>query len=311
MSLLTQDHGMTTEDYRLLDTGGFQKLEKVGPYRIVRPSAQAVWRPRQPEAAWQDCDARFERYSGGNGRWFTHNEKMPESWKIQTCGVTFVIRLTPFGHLGIFPEQHDNWSRLRRLIEGRRSRKGETRVLNLFAYTGGATLACAAGGASVVHVDASKTSVSWARENAQASGLGESPIRWIVDDVQKFVGREVRRGRTYHGIILDPPTFGRGPKGKTWKIEEHLQDLLNDLAKLLADDYEFFLLTAHSPGYTPLSLQNLLGEVLGAQAGAWQTEEMVISEQTEDPSAGGSPRPLPSGASCMATRKPPGDGAKA
>lgn len=284
--------------YQLLDSGRFQKLEQVGPYRVVRPAAQAVWRPRLSDAEWQKADASFTRFSGGDGKWTVRNRKLPETWRLDVPGMgQLVIRLTDFGHLGIFPEQHDNWARLGELCAARRAAGKEMSVLNLFAYTGGSTLACARGGASVVHLDASKTSVAWGRENAEASGLGDKPVRWIVDDVQKFVAREVRRGSKYHGIILDPPSYGRGPKGETWKIEEMLPPLLDDLAKILADDYSFALLSSHSAGYTPLALVNLLGEVCPPERGTFSSEEMIVRE------AGAGGRVLPSGASCLYVRR--------
>jgi 23S rRNA (cytosine1962-C5)-methyltransferase len=287
--------------YTLLDSGNFQKLEQVGPWRLVRPSAQAVWQPSLPEAEWRRIDASYQRFSGGDGKWTIQNRNLPATWNIQpTPGLptTFVIRLTDFGHLGIFPEQDSNWSKLADLVR-QSPAKADFSVLNLFAYTGGSTLATAAAGAKVVHVDASKTSVAWARENAAASGLQDLPIRWIIEDVQKFVAREVRRGSTYQGIILDPPSFGRGTNNEVWNIEEHLVPMLGELRKLLAPNWAFVLLSAHSPGYTPLSLRNLLQSMLqgtsldGVQ---WTPEEMVVTTK-------GQGWVLPSGASCLMTRK--------
>jgi 23S rRNA (cytosine1962-C5)-methyltransferase len=277
--------------YELLDSGNFQKLEQVGPYKIVRPAAQAVWRPRLDTAVWKQCDASFKRFSGGDGKWDVLNKKLPEAWKIQSESTTFNIELTDFGHLGIFPEQESNWDELRRIIK---ASSGEFKVLNLFAYTGGSTLASAAGGAQVVHVDASKTSVAWARKNAEASGLDDRPIRWIVDDVQKFVEREVRRGSIYQGIILDPPSFGRGAKNEVWQIEQHLVPLLDELAKLTNDSLKFILLSAHSNGYTPLALSNLLEPFSKGRRVSLHAKEMVLPEKN-------SPRGLPSGASCLLT----------
>jgi len=283
---------MSPDTYALLDSGNFQKLEQVGPYLLVRPAAQAVWRPRLADAEWQRADAAFSRFSGGDGKWEVRNRKLPEAWTIAMPAVgELVIRLTDFGHLGIFPEQHSNWSRLAELVQERTQRRQETQVLNLFAYTGGSTLACARAGAAVAHLDASKTSVNWGRENAEQAGLKDKPVRWLVDDVQKFVAREVRRASKYHGIILDPPSFGRGPKGETWKIEEMLPPLLADLGQLLAPDFSFVLLSSHSAGYTPLALTNLLSEICPANTGQISSGEMVVLD-----SAG---RALPSGASCL------------
>lgn len=289
--------------YQLLDSGGFQKLEQVGPYRFVRPAAQAVWRPRLPADEWARVDAIFTRFSGGDGRWEVRNRKLPEHWLLEVPGLGALrLRLTDFGHLGIFPEQYDNWLRLTRLIEERKASVlgGELRVLNLFAYTGGSTLAAARGGASVAHVDASKTSVAWARENAEVAGLAQKPVRWLVDDVQKFVARELRRGSKYHGIILDPPSYGRGPRGEAWKIEEMLPKLLEDLRQLLADDFVFFLLSGHSAGYTPVALTNLLADVVDPTTGKFDAAEMLVTETVSG--AGGFRRQLPSGAHCWFIR---------
>ncbi len=288
--------------YQLLDTGNFQKLEQVGPYRLVRPAAQAVWRPRLAPEAWAEVDASFTRFSGGDGKWTVKNRKLPESWHIDAPPFgKLVIRLTDFGHLGIFPEQHRNWQLLADAVRAHMARRGADKdlsVLNLFAYTGGSTLAAAGAGAQVVHVDASKTSVNWARENAEASALADRPLRWIVDDVQKFVAREVRRESQYHGIILDPPSYGRGPKGETWKIEEMLPPLLDDLKKILAPDFAFFLLSGHSAGYTPLALVNLLGAIVDVRA---PDAEITAEEMTVPEAVSG--RILPSGASCLYVRK--------
>lgn len=191
-----------------------------------------------------------------------------------------------------FPEQDANWDKLHKLIQ---DQKREISVLNLFAYTGGSTLACASAGAKVVHLDASKTSVAWARENAEASGVANKPIRWIVDDVQKFVEREVRRGSKYHGIILDPPSFGRGTNNEVWQVEDHLVPLLENLKQILDDDYLFVLLSCHSNGYTPMALQNLLSDIVDTKQGILETREMTIAEQD-------SGRALPSGASALFIR---------
>lgn len=279
--------------YRLIDCGNFQKLEQVGPWRLVRPAAQAVWRPRLGKDEWQNADAVFNRFSGGDGKWTIKNKKLPDQWTIDIESIgKLVIRPTEFGHLGIFPEQHTNWDRMARIVRAQSQSGKELKVLNLFAYTGGSSLACARAGAQVVHLDASKTSVAWARENAEASGLGDKPVRWIVDDVQKFVAREVRRESKYHGIILDPPSYGRGSKGETWNIETMLPDLLDELKKILADDFSFILLSSHSNGYTPQALTNLLTEIVPVKDGEFLAEEMVVHEE-------GTQRVLPSGACCF------------
>lgn len=248
---------MTTSTYQLLDAGDFRKLEQVGPYKIVRPSAQAVWRPQLSEKEWQ-CDFEFKRFSGGDGKWFVHNKKAAAQWNINFCDLGLVMRMTDFGHLGLFAEQGTNWYQIRSLVKKQLAKTSEVKVLNLFAYTGGSSLAAAQAGAQVAHVDASKTSVAWARENADASKCGDRPIRWLVDDVQKFVAREVRRNSKYQGIILDPPTYGRGPNNEIWDIEKHLIEMLDQLKTLLDPETGFMLLSAHSPGFTPLSLANIL-----------------------------------------------------
>lgn len=284
--------------YRLIDCGNFQKLEQVGPWRLVRPAAQAVWRPRLGNDEWSKADAVFTRFSGGDGKWTIKNRKLPEQWTIDIPSIgKLVIRPTEFGHLGIFPEQHPNWERMGNLVAEQVNSGRQINVLNLFAYTGGSSLACARAGAHVVHLDASKTSVAWGRENAEASGLADKPLRWIVDDVQKFVAREVRRESKYHGIILDPPSYGRGTKGETWNIETMLPDLLDNLKQILAEDFSFILLSSHSNGYTPQALTNLLSEIVPVSKGEFLAEEMIVPEE-------GTGRVLPSGACCFFFHKP-------
>ncbi|MBC7532749.1 MAG: class I SAM-dependent methyltransferase [Oligoflexus sp.] len=276
--------------YRLLDSGNFEKLEQVGYFRIIRPSPQAVWKPSQPKL-WSKVDAHFKRFAGGDGKWTIDNPNLKKPWIIEYGGLSLQIEITDFGHLGLFPEQRMNWQRIRNLCyQG--SRDGEEfNVLNLFAYTGGSSLAAAQGGASVAHVDASKTSVAWARLNADINDLTSAPIRWLTDDVQKFVAREIRRNKLYKGIILDPPSFGRGTNGETWKIEEHLIELLDSLKGILHPDFSFFLLSSHSTGYTPIAMQNLLGSLLKGVKGRFIAEEMLVDED------GSTGRALPSGAS--------------
>jgi 23S rRNA (cytosine1962-C5)-methyltransferase len=277
-----------SSSYALIDSGNFQKLEQVGPYRLVRPSPQAVWQPRQSEDLWSKIDARFARHSGGDGKWTFLNKKIKEQFLISFGGLQLQMDLTDFGHLGLFAEQCDNWQRIRKLsFDGSQGQK-EFHVLNLFAYTGGSTLAAAQGGAKVVHVDASKTSVAWARQNATFNGLQDHEIRWLTDDVQKFVAREMRRERRYDGIILDPPSFGRGTKNEVWKIEENLVPLLSGLKKLLSDDFKFILLSSHSNGYTPVAMKNLLEPITNGLGGRFILEEMLVREL-------GSERALPSG----------------
>ena len=257
----------------------------MGEFYLIRPATQAVWAPRLKN--WSKVDAEFERFSGGDGKWSVHNKKLPESWNIETKTHAFVIKLTDFGHLGIFPEQNQMWAKLHDFIIENKVKN----VLNLFAYTGGSTLAAATADAEVVHLDASKSSVNWARENMALCGKNLK-IRWIVDDVTKFCEREVRRGNTYEAIILDPPSFGRGPNREAWQIEKHLVPLLDLLKKLKSIDFKFVLLSGHSHGYTPFALKNLLADF--HDSFRFECGEMTVNH-SEDL------RLLPSGAYCFAS----------
>ena len=281
--------------FQLIDSGNFQKLEQIGPYRFVRPSPQAVWRPRLPKSEWENFDAKFTRNSGGDGKWTIKNKKVRNAFSINYGKIAFQAEITDFGHIGLFAEQVNNWQLIRGLSEFGVKKNKEFKVLNLFAYTGGSTLAAAQGGANAVHLDASKTSVAWARKNAELNGLTDAPVRWITDDVQKFVSREVRRENKYHGIILDPPSFGRGVKGEVWKIEENLLELLDNLKKILDKDFAFVLLSSHSHGYTPEAMKNILSDLFKEYEGVYQIHEMLISEKDTD-------RGLPSGAGCWFVR---------
>ncbi|MBW7886664.1 MAG: class I SAM-dependent methyltransferase, partial [Caldilineaceae bacterium] len=228
-------------EYQLLDSGHMRKLERIGPYTLVRPSAQAVWEPALPDSAWKNVDGVYERDSGDDGgRWIFHR-KIRREYDLLFGNLHFHIKLTNFGHLGLFPEQLQNWEWMRQLIRARMARTNNRNlyVLNLFAYTGGSTLASSQAGAHLVHVDAARGVVDWARKNAALSHLDERPIRWLVDDALKFLKREERRNNRYQGIILDPPTFGRGPKGEVFKIETDLLPLLETCRNVLADDALF------------------------------------------------------------------------
>lgn len=268
--------------YELLDSGNGAKLERFGEIVLARPCAQAVWQPQRP-ARWKSADATFDREDGN--RWHGRN-RLPQEWIIDVDGTRFRLSGTDFGHLGIFPEQRAQWTWIRETVAaaGR-----PVRVLNLFAYSGGSTLAAARGGAEVCHLDASKGMVQWARANAALNGLESHPIRWIVDDAHKFLNREIRRGRRYDGIILDPPTYGRGGNGETYKIERDLTETLRLCRALLSDSPLFLLLSAHTPGHTPIVLGNVLTQALRGLGGAVTSGEMVLA---------GAPDvfPLPSGA---------------
>ncbi len=270
---------MTNDDYQLLDSGDGRKLEQFGPYVLSRPCAQAVWRPRLPANAWKNADGDFSREEGAG--WNFHRS-LPEHWRVEVGGVTFKISPTDFGHLGVFPEHQSVW----RWMDKRVTNK--LRVLNLFAYSGGATLALAKAGAEVCHLDASKKMVAWARENAGLNNLTEAPVRWIVDDAVKFLKREHRRERTYDGILLDPPSFGRGAKQELFKIDDHLRTLLELCLKVLSDRPRFLALTCHTPGYTPHVLHNLLDQHFDGR-GQIDCGEMLLG-------GGDSVYPVPSGA---------------
>lgn len=260
--------------YQLLDSGNFEKLEQVGPYRLIRPAPQAIWKPAHPAPLWKTAHAHYHRSSSGGGSW-EYKQKLPAEWVISYFGLTVKIRPTDFGHLGIFAEQGPNWQ----WIQAQISRANRpVSVLNTFAYTGGSTLAAAAMGATVTHLDAAKGIVTWARENAQLSHLADRPIRWLVEDVSKFVAREIRRGSHYDAIILDPPSFGRGAKNEVWKFEDDLPKLLADCRLILSKNPIFVLLSAHTPGFTPLALQNLLGDMTAGLGGRVVGSEMTIAE---------------------------------
>ncbi len=251
--------------YQLLDFGQGRKLERFGQYAIDRvcPAADAL-QPRDV-AAWTQEVARFSRSSAQDGRW--HGRRLPRAWPVTVANLPIELRPTPTGQVGLFPEQSGNWQWLAKTIRGA---DRPLQVLNLFAYTGVATLVCAAAGAHVVHVDAAKSVVAWARRNAELAGLHDTPIRWLVEDARKFVHREVKRGAHYDGIILDPPTYGHGPRGQDWRIERDLLPLLAQCAQLSPRGRSFFLLSCHSPGFGPAELEACLSDaVLGrCQAGA-------------------------------------------
>jgi 23S rRNA (cytosine1962-C5)-methyltransferase len=274
--------------YELLDSGGFQKLERFGPITLARPCAQAVWKKSRP-GLWAEATASFTRDGGHQWR---GREKLPATWEVEVEGIRFQLSSTDFGHLGIFAEQIDQWRAIGALCRAYAERSGGVaRVLNLFAYSGGSTLAAARAGAEVCHVDASKGMVEWARRNAALNGLEAHPVRWIVDDVGKFVEREIRRGRVYDLIILDPPSYGRGAKGEVFKIENDLPVLLESLVRLLSERPAGMLLSCHTPELTPVSLRHLLSQALGGRGGAFRAGEMVLR-------GGGDVLDVPSGSYC-------------
>ena len=297
------------DDYELMDSGDGRKYERFRNVSLVRPCSQALWRPENPET-WSRATATFDREDGN--RW--HNRgALPKEWTIETAGIRFRLSGTDFGHLGIFPEQRAQWNWIRMnvkckvenakcKIEGVGDSKLETRnskletgnsklptVLNLFAYSGGSTIAAAQGGAEVCHLDASKGMVQWARANAELNGLKEHPIRWITDDAHKFMEREIRRGRRYDAIIFDPPTFGRGANGEMYKIERDLKKTLSLVRSLLSDNPLFVLFSSHTPGLSCTVAANILGQAFpGAQI---ETGEMLLEGRSV---------PCPSGIYCRA-----------
>ena len=248
------------QDYELIDTSSGEKLERWGKVRLIRPDPQIIWKtPKGTD--WQKADAHYHRSNKGGGQWETL-KKLPESWQVNYDGLVFKISPTGFKHTGLFPEQAVNWGLFRKLI---REAGRPISVLNLFAYTGGATLACLQAGATVCHVDASKGMVQWAKDNAALSGLSDRPVRWIVDDCEKFVQREIRRGHHYDAIIMDPPSYGRGPGGEVWQLEEKIYDLLSLCTGVLSGKPLFFALNSYTTGLSPSVMAHLLGVTLGRQ----------------------------------------------
>ncbi|MCK9862605.1 class I SAM-dependent methyltransferase [Paenibacillus sp. ATY16] len=250
-------------DYEVIDTGAGDKLERWGQYILRRPDPQIIWPIADESGAWKKADGHYHRSSSGGGQW-QFKSSLPERWTIAYGELKFHIKPTNFKHTGLFPEQAVNWSWMMDKI---RSAGRPIRVLNLFAYSGGATVAAAAAGAEVVHVDASKGMVQWAKENAQLSGLESAPIRYITDDVFKFVQREQRRGRQYDAIIMDPPSYGRGPNGETWKLEENLYPFLEFCTTILSDNPLFLLINSYTTGLSPTVLHNLLHTTMKGKFG--------------------------------------------
>ena len=272
-------------DYEVLDTSGGEKLERWGEYLLVRPDPQVIWNTERRNPGWRKPNGIYHRSKSGGGEWEFRN--LPKQWMIQyPLGqqmLTFHLKPFSFKHTGLFPEQAVNWEWFSGLIRkavsaGRTAQSAHpVRVLNLFAYTGGATVAAAGAGAAVTHVDASKGMVQWAKENAASSGLSEAPIRWLVDDCRKFVEREIRRGNHYDGIIMDPPSYGRGPKGELWKIEDSLHELVQLTARLLSDRPLFYLLNSYTTGLAPAVLTYLIHtEVVSRFGGTVDSQEVGL-----------------------------------
>ena len=263
--------------YQLIDSGDCLKIEQIGSYTFVRPSPYAVWEPELSKKIWEKADVTFKRETDKAGSWNTKGRD-PQNFVVNYGGIKFRIKLTGFGHIGLFPEQIDNWEWIRTQISSllKRNPSREVKVLNLFGYTGGSTLAAAQAGAAVTHIDAARNVVEWARENAKENGLSDRPIRWITEDALKFVEREVKRGNKYPRIIMDPPSFGRGPQGQEFKIEEDLMPMFKNL-KHLMEKQCFVLYTGHTPGFTKETLKNQI-EYLNVNQRQIEAEDMNLPD---------------------------------
>ncbi len=273
MSHITLAITKPSEGYELLDSGDGEKLERYGNVIFRRPDPQALWDKHLSSDEWSRAHASFSR-EGKKGDW-NLAKGVPERWYIEFSGLKFWIRPTSFKHTGLFQEQSANWDWMRDKI---RKRGDGVRVLNLFGYTGGASLACAQAGASVVHVDGSKVAIQWGKDNAKISGLEDKPIRWILDDARAFVKREIKRGNKYDGILLDPPAFGHGPKKELWKIEDDLPELLRLCTEILSDNPLFFLINGYASGYSSIAYENNLKQLLQKFGGSFEKGELAIEE---------------------------------
>ena len=269
------------DDFQLLDSGRGEKLEQYGPYRIVRPEAQALWPRGFADSEWDKADAVFtgDTDEDGMGRWRFPQTPLGETWPMRLCGVDFHGRFTAFRHVGVFPEQAAHWTHMRQLIE---TADRPVRVLNLFGYTGVASMIAAAAGADVTHVDASKKAIGWARENQQLSGLEDRPIRWICDDAMKFIAREERRAKTYDIILTDPPKFGRGPNGEVWQLFDHLPAMLDICRSILSRDALALVLTAYSIRASFFSIHELMRETMRGAGGTVESGELVLRESAQE-----------------------------
>ncbi len=276
------------KDYQLLDCGLGMKHEKWGPYTLVRPDPQVIWPRVGGNGRWENWDGFYHRSESGGGKW-EFRQQLPDHWTVRYGALTFKIHPTSFKHTGLFPEQAVNWDWFTRIIRAARAGSGEpgrtagreVRVLNLFGYTGAASVAAAAAGASVCHVDAAEGMVKWCKENAVLSGLAGAPVRYIADDCLKFVRREIKRGRKYDAIIMDPPTYGRGSTGEMWKLEDHLWELLNECKQVLSDQPLFFLINAYTARLSPTVVVNLLAALLSGAGGRLSGGEVGLPVQRD------------------------------
>jgi len=268
------------KEYELLDSGDGKKLEKYGKYIMSRPDPEAMWKRNLSEKDWVEADLEFIR-NGTKNKWIIKNG-VPNNWDIVYGDLKFSIKPTSFKHIGLFPEQIPNWEWMEKIITNYKllinNEEKKPAVLNLFAYTGGATLVCAKAGAEVAHVDASKNAVEWARKNAELSGLTDAPVRWLIEDVTLFLKREIKRGRKYDAIIMDPPAFGHGPKDELWKIEEDFLNLMNLCRQVLSDDPLFILINGYTAGYSSIVYQNNLMDLMKDYKGKVEGGELAIEE---------------------------------
>ena len=268
-------------NYELIDSGNEEKLERYGKYVLRRPDPQALWNKTLSEIEWKNVDAVFD---ADRKVWKKKNESMQNEWQIFFDDLKFNIKPTAFKHTGVFPEQSSNWSWIISKIKNQKSNikikedAKPIKVLNLFGYTGGATLAALSAGAEVTHVDGSKSAITWAKENAELSGLDKKPVRWIIDDARKFVMREIKRGGKYDGIVMDPPSFGRGGKGEIWKIETDFIKLLEDCSKILSDNPLFFIVNGYAAGYSSTAYYNALKPLVQKYGGEFEMGELTIEE---------------------------------
>ena len=268
------------DDYELIDADGGERLERWKDIILIRPDPQIIWSGERRDRRWKNAHAVYHRSASGGGHW-EKLKPVPDVWSVEYEGLTFRLKPMGFKHTGLFPEQAVNWTLASELIK---KENRQLSVLNLFAYTGAATLACLKAGAKVTHVDASKGMVQWAKENAAASGLSEAPVRWLVDDCMKFVKRELRRGNRYDAVIMDPPSYGRGPAGEVWKLEQQLEELLSETGRLLSDNAVFFILNSYTGGLSPTILNYMVrrcavpdrgGEVSTDEIGLFVTEKGI------------------------------------
>ncbi len=281
------------KDYELIDCSEGERLERWGKYILIRPDPQVIWSTPKTNGLWYNADARYIRSSSGGGSWDVY-KKLPDVWQIGYSELKFNIKPMGFKHTGIFPEQAVNWDMTARVIAD--AHRNDIKMLNLFAYTGGATVSAMNAGATVTHVDASKGMVQWAKENAESSGVSDRPVRWLVDDCKKFVEREIRRGNRYDIIIMDPPSYGRGPGGEVWKLENEVYSLCGLCAKLLSDDALLFLINSYTTGLSPSVMSYILGSLIVPQHGGKVSADEIGLPVTDSGIV------LPSGASAYWTR---------